>query len=73
MSLATESIQRIERRETHVARLEHQIDQLNEVLIEQCKSAKRFRKQLQQHAATLESMELERIKATNPKPPHLQI
>ncbi len=73
MSFTEEIAQRIERLEAHVAHLEHHIDQLNEVLIAQGKTVGLMRKQLQRQAATLETIELERIKSTNPKPPHSQV
>lgn len=45
---------------------------MNAVLIEQGKLGEQLKKQLQRQARTLESIELDRIKATNPKPPHYQ-
>jgi uncharacterized coiled-coil protein SlyX len=65
-----ETVQRFERIEAHVAHLEHQVEQLNEVVIEQGKLAEYLKKQLQRQSAVLETMELERIKANNPRPPH---
>lgn len=73
MSFTEEIAQRIERLETHVAHLEHHIDQLNEVLVAQGKTIEQLKKQLQRQAATLETIELKRIKATNPRPPHSQV
>ncbi len=73
MSSTHETIQRIERLEAHVAHLEHQVDQLNEVLVEQGRTMDQLKKQVQRQAVTLESIELERIKATNPKPPHSRV
>lgn len=64
--------QRLEKIEAHVAHLEHQVEQLNAVIIEQGKLVQQMRKQLQRQSATLEAIELERIKATNAKPPHYQ-
>ena len=64
--------QRLEKIEAHVAHLEHQAEQLNGVIIEQGKLVEQMRKQLQRQSATLEAIELERIKATNAKPPHYQ-
>jgi len=67
-----ESAQRLERIEAHVAHLEHQVEQLNGVLIEQGRVVEQLKRQAQRQSATLEAIELERIKATNPKPPHYQ-
>ena len=64
--------QRLEKIEAHVAHLEHQVEQLNGVIIEQGKLVQQIRKQLQRQSTTLESMEMDRIKATNAKPPHYQ-
>lgn len=62
--------QRLERVEAHVAHLERQVEQLNEVVIEQGKLVDRLKKEVQRQSATMETLELERMKATNPKPPH---
>jgi uncharacterized coiled-coil protein SlyX len=66
------SDERLERIEAHVTHLEHQVEQLNGVLIEQSKLVERLKKEMQRHSAAMETIELERIKATNPKPPHYQ-
>lgn len=65
-----ESSQRLARIESHIAHLEHQVEELNGVVIEQGKLVEWMRKQVQLQARTLESSEMERVKATNPKPPH---
>jgi uncharacterized coiled-coil protein SlyX len=67
-----ETLQRIERLETNVAHLEHQVEQLNEVIIEQSKLVEFLKKQTQRQSGILETMELEQIKANNAKPPHYQ-
>ena len=67
-----QSAQRFEKIEAHVAHLEHQVEQLNGVLIEQGRLVEQLKRQAQRQSATLEAMELERIKATNPRPPHYQ-
>jgi uncharacterized coiled-coil protein SlyX len=64
--------QRLEKIEAHVAHLEHQVEQLNGVIIAQGKTIEQMRKQLQRQGSTIETMELERIKATNTRPPHAQ-
>ena len=62
--------ERFARLESHIAHLEHQVEELNGVVIEQAKLIERMRKQVQLHARTLETSEIERVKDTNPKPPH---
>jgi uncharacterized coiled-coil protein SlyX len=65
-----ESSQRFERLEAHLAHLEHQVEQLNEVVIEQGKLVERLKKEVQRQSAAMQTLDLERIKANNPKPPH---
>ena len=65
-----ENLQRLECIETHIAHLEHQVEQLNGVVVEQGRLVEHLKKQMQRQSAVLETMELERIKADNPKPPH---
>jgi len=62
--------ERFARLESHVAHLEHQVEELNGVIIEQGKVVERLRKQVQLHARTLETSVVEQAKANNPKPPH---
>jgi uncharacterized coiled-coil protein SlyX len=50
--------------------LEHQVEQLNGVVVEQGRLVEHLKKQMQRQSAVLETMESERIKANNPKPPH---
>ena len=64
--------ERLQQIEANLAHVEHQVEQLNSVIIEQGKLVEQLRRQLQRQAQTIETMELERIKATNPKPPHYQ-
>lgn len=66
----SEITQRLERLETHVAHLEHQVEQLNQVIIEQGRLLEHLKKTTQRQATTLETLELDRIKANNPRPPH---
>jgi uncharacterized coiled-coil protein SlyX len=61
---------RLEKLESNLAHLEHQYDQLNQVVLEQARMLAKLQAGHQQVSHTVESMELERIKATNPKPPH---
>jgi SlyX protein len=67
-----ETSQRLERLEAHVAHLEHQVDQLNDVIIEQGRLVEQLKKLAQRQASTMETLELERLKCNNPKPPHYQ-
>jgi len=67
-----EDLNRLERIEAHVTHLEHQVEQLNGVVIEQGKLVDHLKKQVQRQSAVLETMELEHIKANNPRPPHHQ-
>lgn len=67
-----ETSQRLERIEANLAHLEHQVEQLNAVLIEQGKLLEQMQKHLQRQSATLDANELERIKSTNARPPHYQ-
>lgn len=64
---SNESIQRLE---SSVSHLEHQYDQLNQVVVEQGKEIARLRQQLQKTSTALESIEMERIKSNQQKPPH---
>jgi len=65
-----ETSQRTQKLEAHVAHLEHQVEELNGVVIEQGKLLERLKKEVQRQSSTMETLELERIKATNTKPPH---
>jgi uncharacterized coiled-coil protein SlyX len=64
--------ERLEKLESNLAHLEHLYDQLNQVVLEQSRTLTRLQGAQQKVAQTVESMELDRIKATNPKPPHYQ-
>ena len=58
--------------ETHLAHLEHQVEQMNGVIMAQDKLLERLKKEIQRQSTATESLELERIKANNTKPPHYQ-
>jgi uncharacterized coiled-coil protein SlyX len=58
--------------ESHVAHLEHQVEQLNAVIIEQGKLLERLKKEVQRQSSTMETLELESIKGNQQKPPHYQ-
>jgi uncharacterized coiled-coil protein SlyX len=68
--MTDENFLRSEKLEAHVAHLEHQVEQLNAVVIEQGKLLERLKKEVQRQSSTMETLELERIKSTNAKPPH---
>jgi uncharacterized coiled-coil protein SlyX len=62
--------QRLQKIESHIAHLEHQVEQLNHVVTGQDKLLERLKKEVQRQSSAMETIELERIKANNPKPPH---
>jgi uncharacterized coiled-coil protein SlyX len=68
--MTDEMSRRIEKLESHVAHLEHQVEQLNDVVTAQDKLLERLKKEVQRQSSAMETIELERIKANNPKPPH---
>ena len=70
--MADENSQRIEKLESHVAHLEHQVEQLNEVVIEQGKLLEKLKKEVQRQSSSLQTMELERVRSNVQKPPHYQ-
>jgi len=67
-----EVFQRLERIEANVAHLEHQVEQLNGVIIAQGRLVERLKKEMQKQSTLLETQELDRIKSNNAKPPHYQ-
>jgi uncharacterized coiled-coil protein SlyX len=64
--------ERLEKIESHLAHLERQYEQLNKVVIEQGRVLARLQKENAKVSQTVETIELERIRANNPKPPHYQ-
>ena len=62
--------ERLTRLESTVAHLEHLTEGLNEVGIEQGRELKELRRKLESQAQSLETIELDRIRSTNAKPPH---
>ncbi len=52
--------------------LERQYEQLNEVVIEQGRVLARLRREVTKTSDAVQTMELERIRTNNPKPPHHQ-
>jgi uncharacterized coiled-coil protein SlyX len=63
---------RLSKIESHVAHLEHQVEQMNGVIVEQDKLLARLKKEMQRQSSAMETIEMERIKANNTKPPHYQ-
>ena len=66
----TETWQRLEKLEASIAHLEHQVEQLNEVVTGQGKLVELLKRQVQRQSGVLETMEMERIKSNNARPPH---
>jgi uncharacterized coiled-coil protein SlyX len=64
--------QRLERIESHLAHLEKQYEELNQVAIEQGRLLARLQKECAKVSDGVGTMELERIRSNNPKPPHYQ-
>jgi len=58
--------------ESNLAHLEHQVEQLNGVVVEQVKLLERLKKEVQRQTTAMQTMELERIQSNNQKPPHYQ-
>jgi uncharacterized coiled-coil protein SlyX len=67
-----ETAERLEKLETNLAHLEHLCDQLNQVVLEQGRQLMKMQTHQQKISQTIETIELERIKSTNTKPPHYQ-
>ena len=61
---------RLDRIEAHLSHVERLHDQLNEVVIEQARLLKKLQAQVRRVSTAVEAAELERIRATSPKPPH---
>jgi SlyX protein len=70
--MADEDSRRIDRLESCLAHLEHQVEQLNSVVIEQGKLLDRLRKETHRQSTAMQTLELERIKSNVQKPPHYQ-
>jgi SlyX protein len=67
--MSDENSQRTDRLESH---LEHQVEQLNGVVIEQGKLLDRLSKETQRQSCAMQTLELERMKSNVQKPPHYQ-
>jgi uncharacterized coiled-coil protein SlyX len=64
--------ERLEKIETQLAFVERQYDELNQVVIEQSRQLARIQAELARATHAMSSLELERIRANNQKPPHYQ-
>ena len=58
--------------ESALAHLEHQHEELNQVVVTQSRLIARLQKEVARASDAMESQELERIRANNQKPPHYQ-
>jgi uncharacterized coiled-coil protein SlyX len=67
-----ELAERLEKLETSLAHVEHLYDQLNQVVLEQGRQLTKMQTHQQKLSQTMETIELERIKSVNTKPPHYQ-
>ena len=70
--MADENSRRMDRLESHLAHLEHQVEQLNGVVIEQAKLLDGLGKEVRRQSSAMKTLELERIKSNVQKPPHYQ-
>jgi SlyX protein len=70
--MANATSQRLDRLESHLAHLDHHLEQLNGVVIEQGKLLDRLKKDIQRQFRTMQTLELERIKSKAERPPHYQ-
>jgi uncharacterized coiled-coil protein SlyX len=67
-----ELAERLNRLESTIAHLEHMTELLNEVVTEQGRELVQLKKKYLGQAESLDTIELERIRSTNSKPPHYQ-
>lgn len=70
--MKSDSDQRLDLLEAHLSHVERQNDALNEVVIEQGKLLKKLQTQVGRLSDSVVTTEIDRIKSTNPKPPHYQ-
>ena len=63
---------RLEKIESHLAHVERQYEELNQVVIGQARLLARLQKESAKVSETIGTMEIERIRSTNPKPPHYE-
>ncbi|MBI1840641.1 MAG: SlyX family protein [Verrucomicrobia bacterium] len=65
--------ERLVRMETLIAELERMVEELNRAVMDQANALRRLQSQQSKVSETVENIELERIRSTNPKPPHSAI
>jgi uncharacterized coiled-coil protein SlyX len=65
-------MERLEKLESNLLHLERQYEELNQVVIEQGKLLARLQRDSAKVSDAVQTIELERIRANNPKPPHYQ-
>ena len=70
--MADDNSRRMKKIESNFAHLEHQVEEMNHVLIEQGKLLERLKKEVQRQNTAMQTLELERIRSNNQKPPHYQ-
>ena len=70
--MANANSQRMDKVESQLAHLEHQVEQLNGVVIEQGKLLDWLRKETKRQSGAMQTLELERMKSNMLKPPHYQ-
>jgi SlyX protein len=70
--MSDENSRRTDRLEANLAHLEHQVEELNGVIIEQGKLLERLKKEVQRQSTAMQTLELERVKSNIAKPPHYQ-
>lgn len=70
--MADDHASKIEKLESHVAHLERLVEELNDVVIDQGKLLDRLKKEVQRQSGAMQTLELERIKSNQQKPPHYQ-
>ena len=63
---------RLAKLESNAAHLEHQVEQMNAVIVAQGKLLERLKKEVLRQSSAMETLELERIKFNITKPPHYQ-
>lgn len=64
--------ERLEKIESHLTHLEHQYEQLNNVVVEQARLLARLQKESAKLSDIVQRIEIERVRANNPRPPHYQ-
>ena len=65
--------QRLHRLEVHLAHVERQHEELNAAVVDQSRQLTRLQAVVRQLSESVERTELDRIRATNPKPPHASV